>query len=44
MSDERWTLAHEDCIEHMARMPDGFVDFAVFSPPLPPPKPSEGEG
>ncbi len=33
--DQRWALAHEDCIEHMAKMPEASVDFAVFSPPFP---------
>lgn len=30
-----WRMVNEDCIEHMARMPEHSVDFAVFSPPFP---------
>jgi DNA modification methylase len=33
--DERYAVHHGDCITHMAEMPDGCVDFSVFSPPFP---------
>ena len=33
--NERWRIAQEDCITHMATMPAACVDFAVFSPPFP---------
>jgi DNA modification methylase len=32
---ERWRVVQQDCIEHMATMPEKSVDFAVFSPPFP---------
>ena len=32
---ERWKLVQQDCIEHMATMPDACVDFSIFSPPFP---------
>lgn len=32
---ERWRLVQQDCIEHMATMPDASIDFSVFSPPFP---------
>lgn len=32
---KRWTLINEDCIEHMATLPDACFDFSVFSPPFP---------
>lgn len=32
---EQWTLVNEDCIEHMATLPDAMFDLAVFSPPFP---------
>jgi hypothetical protein len=32
---ERYKLVQEDCIEHMATMPEACVDFSVFSPPFP---------
>lgn len=32
---ERYKVVQEDCIEHMAKMPEASVDFAVFSPPFP---------
>lgn len=34
-SDEQWRVVHQDCIEHMATMPAGCVDFSIFSPPFP---------
>jgi len=34
-NDSLWTMYHGDCIPHMADLPDGFADFAVFSPPFP---------
>ena len=34
-SGEKWKIAQEDCIEHMATMPAASVDFSVFSPPFP---------
>lgn len=33
--NERWRVIQQDCIEHMAEMPEASVDFAVFSPPFP---------
>ena len=33
--DKDYNLAHEDCIEHMHKLPDACMDFAVFSPPFP---------
>lgn len=33
--DEKYSVHKGDCIEHMATMPDGAVDMAVFSPPFP---------
>ncbi len=30
-----YTMVHDDCIEEMARMPQGSIDLAVFSPPFP---------
>ncbi len=33
--DQKWEVVQEDCIEHMAKMPDHSVDFSVFSPPFP---------
>lgn len=33
--NERWRLVQQDCIEHMATMPDACIDFSVFSPPFP---------
>jgi DNA modification methylase len=33
--NERWRVVQQDCIEHMATMPEKSVDFAVFSPPFP---------
>lgn len=30
-----WQIAHEDCITHMAKMPNASVDMSVFSPPFP---------
>jgi DNA modification methylase len=30
-----WAVHRGDCIPHMAEMPAGCVDFAVFSPPFP---------
>lgn len=35
LSGGPWHVAHADCIEHMAMMPAGSVDFSVFSPPFP---------
>ncbi len=35
LGDDRWRLAQEDCITHMATMPEASVDMAVFSPPFP---------
>lgn len=32
---ERYRIVQEDCIKHMATMPEDCVDFAVFSPPFP---------
>ena len=32
---KNWHVANEDCIEHMAKMPEASVDFSVFSPPFP---------
>lgn len=34
-TEERWRVVHEDCIEHMAKMPESCVDMSVFSPPFP---------
>lgn len=31
----KWHIQHEDCIEHMATLPDECFDFSVFSPPFP---------
>lgn len=33
--DQTWHIHHGDCIPHMAAMPRGSVDMAVFSPPFP---------
>jgi hypothetical protein len=30
-----WHVEHEDCITHMATLPDACMDFSVFSPPFP---------
>lgn len=35
LGDRQWAIHHGDCIEHMANMPEGAVDFSVFSPPFP---------
>lgn len=35
LNGERFHVAHEDCITHMATMPPACVDLAVFSPPFP---------
>jgi hypothetical protein len=32
---KRWHVHHGDCIPHMASLPGGCFDFAVFSPPFP---------
>lgn len=32
---EEWVLAHEDCIVHMAGLPEHQFDMSVFSPPFP---------
>lgn len=32
---QRWQLVNEDCIDHMATLPDASFDFSVFSPPFP---------
>lgn len=34
-TSKNWTLHHGDCITHMAEMPEGSVDFSIFSPPFP---------
>jgi DNA modification methylase len=33
--DEKWRIVQEDCVTHMATMPDASIDMAVFSPPFP---------
>lgn len=33
--DEEWKIVNEDCIEHMATLPENVFDFSVFSPPFP---------
>lgn len=33
--DQKYSIHHGDCIEHMATMPPQSVDFIVFSPPFP---------
>jgi hypothetical protein len=33
--NEEFHIVQEDCIPHMARMPDACVDMSVFSPPFP---------
>lgn len=35
LDGQRWCVAKEDCIEHMAKMPAASVDLSVFSPPFP---------
>lgn len=35
LSDSNWHIHHGDCIEHMADLPPGSIDFSVFSPPFP---------
>lgn len=35
LNGEPWALHHGDCIDHMADLPDGCFDMAVFSPPFP---------
>ncbi len=32
---DRWQIVNEDCIEHMATLPDAMFDMSVFSPPFP---------
>ena len=32
---EQYRVVQEDCIEHMATMPEACVDFSIFSPPFP---------
>ncbi len=32
---QEWHIEPEDCIEHMATMPDKSIDMSVFSPPFP---------
>lgn len=34
-SSEQYKVVQEDCIEHMATMPEACVDFSIFSPPFP---------
>lgn len=34
-SDDRFHIHHGDCITHMATLPEGSMDMAVFSPPFP---------
>lgn len=31
----KWQVINEDCIEHMAALPENQFDFSVFSPPFP---------
>jgi DNA modification methylase len=33
--NENWKIVNEDCIEHMATLPENVFDFSVFSPPFP---------
>ena len=33
--NEEWKIINEDCIEHMATLPENVFDFSVFSPPFP---------
>lgn len=33
--NEEWKIVNEDCIEHMATLPENVFDFSVFSPPFP---------
>ncbi len=35
MGGDEWRIVQEDCIEHMAKMPDECIDMSVFSPPFP---------
>jgi DNA modification methylase len=35
LSGNEFCIVNEDCIEHMATMPDGSIDLSVFSPPFP---------
>jgi DNA modification methylase len=35
LGGKQWNILQQDCIEHMATMPEACVDFAVFSPPFP---------
>lgn len=32
---QQWEIVNEDCITHMATMPDACIDFSIFSPPFP---------
>lgn len=32
---DNWKVVNEDCIEHMASLPENVFDFSVFSPPFP---------
>jgi len=32
---EKYHIVNEDCIEHMAKLPENVFDFSVFSPPFP---------
>lgn len=35
LNGKEYEIVQEDCIEHMATMPESCVDFSVFSPPFP---------
>lgn len=35
MDFETWKVVNEDCIEHMAKLPENVFDFSIFSPPFP---------
>lgn len=35
LGDKRWHVVQQDCIEHLAMLPEHQFDFSVFSPPFP---------
>jgi DNA modification methylase len=34
MTGDGWELINGDCIEELAKLPDGHIDFSVYSPPF----------
>lgn len=35
LNGRQWDVAQEDCVEHMAKLPDACMDCSIFSPPFP---------